>query len=125
MTRLTVLIIRRVFPKADDKTVIFVAAFAIMIFGVLYGISREIWEAFYIYGMLPDWRHIYESHGPPAVTAILGFWATMKAAKLIPSLLEEAPLSVEGAEIKINQNLTTGVTTVTAMDLPKSTEEKK
>lgn len=127
MTRIVVVIVRKIWPTADDKTVLFLGAGAIAFATALWGPFMEVWEGLHAWKDYNfDFWHLFDSHAPAVGGAMLSFWCTMKAANLIPPLLEDVPMTVEQSTMKMTE--TNGQTSVEmskethsepALDAPK------
>lgn len=105
MKKITVIIIRKIFPAADDKTVIFLGAGLVALATALWGPFMEIWEALHQWKDYSfDFWHIFDSHAPAIGGAMFLFWNTMKAANLIPDILEDVPMTVQDSTVKIAEH---------------------
>lgn len=93
MKRITVIVIRRFFPKADDKTIVFVRGLLFALAGPLWVCGMEIREALTVYSGMPiDWMHILKEAFGPVVAVAGSYWTIAQAADLVPDLFKDDPL---------------------------------
>lgn len=93
MKRITVVVIRRFFPKADDKTIVFVRGLLFALAVPVWICGMEIYDALTVYKGIPiDWMHMLKEAFGPVLAVAAAYWNMAEAADLVPDLFKDDPL---------------------------------